>query len=175
MVIPMEPSGSTVTSGEFWRATVPAPRVATSWARPAVEDLEAVGGGGQHVVVAAAGQVGEGDAADDPARGGHRPAGQRRPVRPVQGPHQAAAAGVDALDHLLAAVAEDVADGRARDRVAAEVDPPLRCCSALSEANSVLVSGAPGKKLPVPKAMPVPPPPRKLPTAVDESTVWFVS
>ena len=45
----------------------------------------------------------------------------------------------------------------------------------LSEAKSMLVSGAPGKKFPVPKTMPVPPPARKLPTAVDESTVWFVS
>jgi len=45
----------------------------------------------------------------------------------------------------------------------------------LSEAKSLLLSGAPGKKLPVPKTMPVPPPARKLPTAVDESTVWLVS
>ena len=43
------------------------------------------------------------------------------------------------------------------------------------EANTVLESEAPGKNDPVPKAIPVWPPPRKLPTAVDESTVWLVS
>ena len=124
MVMPMVPLGSMVTSGEFCSAMLPEPRVATSCATPAVEDDQAVGGRDEHVVVAATGEVGDGHPADDPARGGDRPARECGAVRPVEGPHQPARAGVDAFDDLLGAVAEHVADGRAADGVPAQVGPP---------------------------------------------------
>ncbi len=89
-----------------------------------VEDGEAGGGRDEHVVVAAAAQVGSGDPPDDLAADRLRPPRHRGAVRAVERPHQPARAGVGTLDHLDVAVTLEVADGRAVGRRPAEVGLP---------------------------------------------------
>ena len=101
MVMPIEPPGSVVTSGRVLQGHGSVAEGGHDLGRLAVDDDQPLGGRGEDVVVAAAGQVGGGDAPDDPAGRGHRPAGQGRPARAVEGPHQSAGPGVDSFDDLV--------------------------------------------------------------------------
>ena len=108
----------------------------------AVVDDQAVGRRDQHVVVAAAGEVGSGDPPDDGAGGGLGPAGQRRTVGAVEGPDQSAGSGVGPFEHLHIAVAFDVTDGRAPGGGSPEVGPPHDAARGVGPEQGVGVGGS---------------------------------
>ena len=83
MVMPTVPLGSSVTSGEFWKPRS-GPSTVTSAPAEAVEDLDAVDGGHQEILVTVAGEVGGDDGADH--AGNHRLVPYRRPSGPVDYP-----------------------------------------------------------------------------------------
>ncbi len=89
-----------------------------------VINYEAGRGRDQDIVIAGSGQVGGRDPTDDPARGRLRPSGQWCTVRPVEYPHGSTRSGVGPLDHFHRAVTSHVTDGRAVNRVAAQVGLP---------------------------------------------------
>ena len=142
---------------------------------PAVEDQGAGDGGDDHVVVAAAGEVGGDHRADDPADAGGLPdllagGGVEDPDRarpaPVPG-RSPPPPGAIRCPGRRRGPARRRCCRRARSTIAAGTGRcrPSRCrCPRL-----------PGRTPPVPTTMPVAPPARNPPTAGDESTTWLVS
>ena len=136
----MWPSGSSVTSGEFWKPTL-APSVVTSAPdRPSKMSI-AVGGRDDHVLVAATGEVG-GHGRADHLRRWSSPTTRRCPVGAVQHVDGPAVAGLGALDDVELPVALHVGQGRRVGGDAVERVAPGEPAAGVDGEDLVRVRGA---------------------------------